>query len=560
MLLNDKERKFIKLLEQEPVRLENKRACDKYSELSDEELESILLLQDTKTLEEACEKLKPLYQKYKGSSGKRQMPELVIRGIYFIIFREMCLKLTEDKKCEPQKRLMLSEDGKLRKRILPKCTNKVYQLLGESSSKPQERLGIHPLKDFTALKYEPINFHVAYLKDNLFREIFLNIIFNADYAMFIDLTGEDSVLGDIYYCDREVVCCRDSVTANFYYALQLRYRDFCKYIQLRVERMTGDVGETIDSYKKELKERNMRSIDEMKNKREYAEKLCSGDRVVVLTYPLQFEDIDLDLAVKYLLVQLDSRCRRTAQQLQEDIPMILQNQIQWLKMRIEKTIISWCSVQDILKKIDDGNVSFLHLKKESGKKGAEIVYKPDFSKPKTKHYTYYENLQDTIAREKKQLLMECKMDGLSQEEIEQRIKKYEKNKEIRIKKGFLFFDFNVRQDKKEAEFFAHFIEKNECQWAFVCDRKERYWEERLKGEKVKILEVDDKNPYANYLRVCGYRDIMIITNVNVKKIMAERIKLLLSAYDVSNTKKISRLIKIRDNIDRYYVFEGDTDE
>lgn len=543
MTIGNGDKEFLALLDQEPLRIENKRRCDRLSDLNDEELNIILSLQHTGSLDEACSRLRPLYQKYKGGSGKRIMPEMVIRGIYFIIFREMTLIMEKDKYKNAKDRIWLSEDGKLRKRILPNCTNRVYKQLGEKSSKVQERLGIQPSRDFTMLQYEPVNFHGLQAKDALFREMFLNVSFWADNPMFIDLTGEDSIFGDIYYCDREVVCCRDSVTANFYYALQLQYKDFSRLVKTTVMSFSADMEEIVAGYQAVLKRRNMQSLEALKihSNEEYEEMRkfdSDNSHPAIQTYPLRYKDIDLDLAVKYLVVLLYHYCNKTTEQLQSEIMEMLQRQILWLRMRLEKTIISWSSVRDILSKIADGNMRFMYLQKTG------IKYRPDFDIVKTEKYAYYENFEDTMARNKVEWENDLDIEGCNDPKTE--IKRKEKNKERRVKKGFVFYDFRVRKEKNEARFFSDFVKRNECQWAFVCDQDDSIWAEELKGEKVKIVEINKTHPCAPFLKIAGYRDTMIITNVRVRDVQYHGIKRLLCAFDVDENH-MRELITVRDS-------------
>ena len=53
------------------------------AELSEEEEDIIYSLYRTKTLEESCEILKPLYQKYRADLKNADMPDLILRSIYF---------------------------------------------------------------------------------------------------------------------------------------------------------------------------------------------------------------------------------------------------------------------------------------------------------------------------------------------------------------------------------------------------------------------------------------------------------------------------------------------
>lgn len=265
------------------------------SELSKEEEDIIYSLYRTKTLEEACEILKPLYQKYRNGSEDdegdkdkdkdKDIPDLILRSIYFIIMRECVWNVGEDKKIQ-------SEDGLVRKRIKVGRTGDAFKALGEESSKWQERLGIRPYWDFQMLSFLPVNFNSLSYRGRITREVILSILLHYEYPCFIDLSGEITIFEDIYYGKCEILNCTDSVVANFYQALKLKYGDFKKYFIKSLSALPESVDEetVIKTQYEEML---------AKNKKEHTKKARD-----ICTYPDSVEDINLEVAFGYLLVKL----------------------------------------------------------------------------------------------------------------------------------------------------------------------------------------------------------------------------------------------------------------
>lgn len=515
-------KEFIELLEKFPIRCTYKR--DKPYSLTDKELQEFYLLSESKGVEDACNIIRPIYKKYRSGTdqGKRTMPELIVRGIYFIIFREMTVIYNKDLDSEPRDRKLLEQDKKLHRRVFPKCSNRVFQHLGEKNCKLQSRMGIQPLKDFTMIYYEPVKFHSTGNRDMLFRELIVNILYQSDYSMFIDLSGEDTILQDFYYCDKEVIYCNDSVTANFYYVLQTRYKDFCKIVKMRVIGLQGDLNQIIDEYCRNIKDRKLFCIQEFYSKcssefKTVAErKINSFKTPLILTYPLFEEDADEDLAYQWMMVLLCGRFHWSLEDLKKNINQILDTNIRWFQMRISKAMIAWGNgVNEFLSDIQDGNVGFLSLPYEG-----ELKRIPPTIEVKKK-FSFYEN----TAKRKERMQVALKKRHYA-ESIEDFRGNYDNIYiDSRIRKGFLFYDSTITRRNEELLAFQQFVEDNECFWAFVCKKEDGFWIEKLCSDEqrgCKIIEVDKTSKYGAILGVTGFcLDTVIVTNVEVKIISYE---------------------------------------
>lgn len=534
--MTEDEKEFLALLNQQPIRVVKKRDCDKQRELGEDELKILLSIRDAKTKEEACNILKPIYEKYKHSTivGKRTMPDLIIRCIYFIIFRECTYKIHEDIAREPHNRKLLEVDGTLRRRVLFSSSSRVFQLLGEINSKVQERMGIQPIKDFSILNYQPIELPFSRQRDELFKAMFLNVVYQAEYAMFTDLTGEDTILKDIYYCDREAICSSDCMTINFYNAIILKYKRFCEELKSSVDKLQGSLDVIIKAYRNEMNDKRNQSEGTRKlsnEMRQYKEWVSDNVHPTVPTYPFSHEAVDLESAVQYLLVSLYEGGITSLDILKVRIAEYISKELLWLRLRIQKSFLCWVETADLVKIINNGNLRFSGLQRANNK----IIYTPDFNqKPYAKKYTYYENIKDTMNREIEEIRMEYES-----VECEQRIRKYVQNKEQRVKKGFLFYDYRLKEDEQGAWEFSEFINKNECLWAFVCSLKDEHWIHIFQEKADSSLSINQTGKYVNYLKVRGYNtDVVILTNVHMKGINWGRISKLLIGFEDIDSNRI----------------------
>lgn len=515
-------KKFIDLLQTIPIRCTYKR--DEPYSLTEEELQEFYLLSDTEGDEDACNILRPLYKKYRSGTdrGKRTMPELIVRGIYFIIFREMTVIYNNDLVSEPRDRKLLEQDNKLHRRVFPKCSNRVFQLLGDKNCKLQSRMGIQPLKDFTMIYYEPVKFHSTSGRDMLFRELIVSILYQSNYSMFIDLSGEDTILQDFYYCDEEVIYCNDSVTANFYYILQTRYKDFCKIVKMRVKGLQGDLNQILYEYRQTIEDRKLFRIEEFYSKcstefkAKAEKKIDSFKKPLILTYPLFEEYADEDLAYRWMMVLLGRRYHWSLEDLKRNINQILDTNIRWLQMRISKAMIAWGNgVKEFLSDIQDGNVGFLSLPYEG-----ELKRIPPTIEVKKK-FSFYEN----TAKRKERMQVALKKRHYA-ESIEDFKGNYENiYVDSRIRKGFLFYDYKIARREGEVLAFQRFAEDNECFWAFVCKEEDSFWIEKLSSDKQRscnIIGVDKTSKYGAILWSIGFcLDTVIVTNVEVKIVFYE---------------------------------------
>lgn len=511
------------LKEMIPLRKEYKRDCDKPSDLSEEELEVIYSLYATKTMGEACEALKPLYEKYKGGKGKNKMPEMVVRGIYFIIMRECTLLMMDNKS-------IMEKDGKLRRKIKLNCTNQAYKLLGEQSSKKQERMGIRPFWDFAMLNYEPVGFCSIKRRGKTFREVLLSILYQAEYPAFVDLSGDMTILEDIYYCEREIIYCSDSNAANFYYAVKLRYNELCKAIQTWVSDLDAGMAETEESYRRELENIRMNSKevyyercsqelkDEIKN--------LEQERPTIITCPADYDSINLYNAYMYFVVTLWDTYKMTLADFRERIQEMLSNELQWLSIRLKNAYICWGGIKDILNAIDKHNMQLLSL--DRNKK-----YKFSVMNAGGKGgWVYYENIEARMERERKEIIVESMLDLADEEETEKQIKKYRANKEKRLKKGVLFYDSSVMGDMADIMEFIKFVNQNDCSWIFVYNKNDREWKELLKGGGRRIIEINTESLYYFCFRHIWKEGLAVITNIELKGLLNEQI---VSSSDMART-------------------------
>lgn len=552
---------FLKLLESIPIRCNYKR--DKPCFLKNEELQEFCLLSKTKGMEDACHILQPLFKKYRDGSnmGKRTMPELIIKGIYFIIFRELTDIYLKDLDSEPRYRKLLERDKNLRRRVFPKCSNRVFQLLGEKNCKLQSRMGIQPLKDFTMLYYEPVRLHPSGIRDMLFRELMVNILYQSDYSMFIDLSGEDTILQDFYYCDKEVIYCNDSVSANFYYVLQTRYKLFCEKTKAIVKGLHGDINDLLYKYRQNLENMKLYDIKDFyseypqERKNESDEYHEDFKKPFILTYPLSEEYANEDLAYQWMIVLLGKKFHWKLEDLKKHIDHILDTDIRWLQMRISKAIIAWGGVTEFLSAIQDSNVGFLSLPY----KGA-LIRIPSGAVGKKK-YLFYEN--SAKRSERKMNFIQDRHNWVSKEDAKGKCDKV--HIDNRVRKGFLFYDYTIARRDREVLAFQRFAKENECLWAFVCRKEDIFWIEQLCSDKQKsrkIIRVNEDSEYGQYLRVAGYcLDTVIVTNAEVRKILYERFRGLQTAFPMDDPAKWEKTILL-DNWDSWkrHITRGEYEE
>ena len=130
------------------------------------------------------------------------------------------------------------------------------EMLNERSRSILDKMGIQPVQDYLSMHYKPIEF--KFLKkanshrDDLFRLIFLNALSLFDYAMFIDLTGKQTILGAIRHCDRETLCLDDCMALNFYNALAQERGEFFKELKKSFKGIKGDIPKIVKAFKLDL--------------------------------------------------------------------------------------------------------------------------------------------------------------------------------------------------------------------------------------------------------------------------------------------------------------------
>lgn len=357
-----------------------------------------------KDMENACAILEPIYMKYKKQKeikSTERTPKEIVQAIYFIIMRDYIKRLKADEKklkangSKVKDLKILSEDGKLRRYIQTDSTNETFIKLGEKSSRLQERMGIRPRKDFTDLYYEPVGFRSIKERGKILREMILSILFQLEYPMLIDLSGDNTILEDIYYCDTEVIYCSDSNAANFYNALKFQYTEFSRYVIESVRDMDDDIEETVKDFERILKERKINGREEYDEKcsKSIMKKIASQEMHnprTLLTYPAEYNAIDIDLAYKYFFVKWMKDKNESLEQVKEQLAKKLPQEVEWLQMRIEKAYIAWGSIEDFFTKINGYPTDIISLAKNASGQ----VVKSNVAK------TFYENLNDTVERKK----------------------------------------------------------------------------------------------------------------------------------------------------------------
>lgn len=457
------------------------------AELSEEEEDIIYSLYRTKTLEESCKILKPLYQKYKADLKNADIPDLILRSIYFIIMRECIWNVKENENIH-------DENGLIRQPVTVGRTGDVFKALGEKSSKIQERLDIRPYWDYVMLSFLPVDFNSLKHRGKITREVILSILMYYDYPILVDLSGEVTIFEDIYYGRNEILNCTDSVVANFYQALKFKYRDFERYFIKALSELKG-TQKKIEGYYEKM-------LADSKKKHDKNESCIS-------TYPDSVDDINLELAFGYLLIKL-LKDGNEISGLKKTYAKKLPDEVIWLKERLSSTVISWEKIEDILPKLGDNLADSAVLSKDG-------VDNKDITK------SYFIAIDEAIKNELEEMKRDMQDDGADEETIKTALKKYCANKEKgRLKKGVLFYDYTVQKDMSSIVAFKDFIARDTCYWIFVCDKSDSGWASEIK--KYGRLAIE---PISDYKTVYWCDNVssekVVITNIRVRNLFYDNI-------------------------------------
>ena len=468
------------------------------AELSEEEEDIIYSLYRTKTLEESCEILKPLYQKYRADLKNADMPDLILRSIYFIIMRECVWNIKDNENIH-------DENGLIRQPVTVGRTGDVFKALGEKSSKIQERLDIRPYWDYVMLSFLPVDFNSLKHRGKVTREVILSILLHYDYPILVDLSGESTIFEDIYYGRNEILNCTDSVVANFYQTLKFKYRDFERYFIKSLSELKGT--------QKKIEEHYGQMLTDSRKKHEKNESCIS-------TYPDSVDDINLELAFGYLLMKL-LKDGNEISDLQETYADKLPDEVAWLKERLNSTVISWEKIEDILAKLGDRLTDNAVLSKDG-------VDNKDITK------SYFTDIDEAIKNELEEMRRDMQDDGEDEETVKDALKKYRANKEKgRLEKGVLFYDYTVQKDMSSIMAFKDFIARDTCYWIFVCDKSDSGWASEIK--KYGRLAIE---PISDYKTVYWCDNVssekVVITNIRVRNLLYDNILRLSSRTVLEN--------------------------
>jgi len=398
---------------------------------------------ETEPWKVACDILKEVYNDYRtgSSSGKRTLPELIARCIHYIIYRVNFDNFGSKNKCV--------------------SASEVLKTIGTPKN-ALAQMGIDPAKDYFMWSHESIKFnsHKSNHRDEVFNIILFNLLFFCDFAMFIDISGEDTILKDFHCCNQEVVCSDDCMAVNFYNALIYEFEalfeayealdttgDFEDLREARreLDELTNDTDEYKEAEKKHnaILEQRKETLSEYKDVLDKKrEKHCiGGDSLfsakypkwvndpqtpTLPTFPIDKDAIDIYAAAMYWFMLLNDRNKN----IEESKSMLVR-----LGKRLKDTVFGCIKTDDLFKVLNRDKARYAVF--------TEKGYKYDT-------YNYY-NGTTTV-------------------------------------KGLIFYDFNLRRDDLAAfHAFKEFVKADNCNWIFVCKQKDGFLLEYLRGEKVHIV-------------------------------------------------------------------------
>ena len=463
-------------------------------ELSPDKKRELCKLRDTESLEESCKILKPLYDDCKKKLSEKSMSIHILGGIYFVIMRECIMAEANGESFE--------NDGYLRKNITVGRTGEVYKALGKSNSKMQERYGIRPLRDYTMLTFEPVNFNSRRERGKITREVILSLLMQYDYATMLDLTGEVTIFEDLYYSRTEILNCTNSVVANFYQTLKYRYPAFKKEFAKQISKLPNGIKTARNEYAKKLREAQKEHIESPSK---------------IKTYPYSRDEIDPELAVSYLIDKLlnENDSISSLMKKYEKLP----EEVEWLKCRLNKVSISWDRIEDLLKKIQDSDMDSVVL----------LPKKADTRKIVKKAFVNLDEDREKAWERKLEIIKnstdfkDIKKEEKRQEFIAIARKKFLSNTEkARLKRGVIFYDYNIQNDEHSFFAFKNFVAKCDCYWIFVCDKRyEGIIAEIKKYCKTAIrMSFDDK---TNFYTDGASENQVVISNIIFNGLLSDKI-------------------------------------
>jgi hypothetical protein len=342
----------------------------------------------------------------------------------------------------------------------------IFTLLGMNESTFFDKNGIQPIDDYFFAHYKPLLFLKVPHRDSVLHEVLHNLLYFCDCSMFIDVTGEHMILSDFYPWASEVACFRCCVALNFYNALVHKNADLMQMIKSSFA--SGVAGNSLEKYNLSISKARDEFYENEKVTGKYSEAISVN---TLKTFLFDGNRIDVVLAQQYFALQLhELGVDVTHPEIAEEVISYLEQ----LRNRLKGVSFALVSPKDLFKVAESDSMRIPRLKKENE------VFKEEHFKP-----------------------IQCYSENLDREKE-------------RHKRGFLFYDFILDGNVTNVAFFAEFVRKSRCVWAFVCKKSDVACINLLasnSGDNIHRIYVTERlRNYTTFANLPFNVDTVIITN------------------------------------------------